>query len=171
MADYEKIWYSDYGDIFLKVVWERIMLKRYTALDYEYMEDYIRDNHNIREEWQDDVWNWNTEDWYDDWLQDYEYPYDDYFAYDNDTDEYYDEDSDDTMRDYFYVDTHTKDEVIESIMNKFEENYNYWNFERAIRDEWQLRILIGEYYDKCKQNIKEREERNKPHWNVFNYYK
>lgn len=172
MTDYEKIWYSDYGDIWLKRVWNRIMLKRYTPLEYQYMEDHIRDNHDIRWEWQDDVWNWNTEEWYDDWLQNYEYPYEDYFCYDSDTEEYYDEDDNDTMRDYFYTDTYTKEQVIENVIDQFEENYQDWNFEWATNiDDRRLRELVWQYYDCCKTYEKEREEANKPHWNVFNYYK
>ena len=151
MADYKKIWYSDYGDVYIKRVGEKIELIRFTPLDYEYMENYINENNDIRGEWQEDVWNWNTEMWFDEWRDDYEYPYGDYFAYDSDTDEYYDDSSDDTTRNYFYVDTYTKEQVIESVIDEFEESYNYWNFERADINELQLRNIIGDYYDKCKQ--------------------
>lgn len=172
MADYEKIWYSDYGDVYIKRVGEKIELIRFTPLDYEYMEDYIRDNHDIRGEWQEDVWNWNTEMGYDDRVADYEYPYDDYFSYDSETDQYYEDGDDNTTWDYIYVNDFTKEQVIERTMNLFEENYEeYWNFERADINELQLRNIIGDYYDKCKQCIQEREEARKPHWNVFNYYK
>lgn len=172
MTDYEKIWYSDYGDIYLKRVGEKIQLIRYTPLEYGYMEDYINDNHDVRQEWQDDVWNWNTEAWFDEWREDYEYPYDDYFAYDSDTGEYYSDDDDDTRRDYFYTDTHTKEEVIENVMNEFEDDYQGWSFERAtgMNDRW-FRELVWQYYNACRTYAKEREEANKPHWNVFNYYK
>lgn len=166
-----KIWYSDYGDIWLKKAGDRIMLKRYTAVDYEFMEDYIRENHDILWEWQNEAYNWNTEMWYDEWLQDYEYPYDDYFCYDSDTEEYYNDDDSDTMRDYFYVDGYTKEEVIENLIDRFDNDYVTWNFEWANMDETQMRRIIWEYYDDCMKRVTEREEARKPHWNVFNYYK
>lgn len=169
--DYIKVWYSDYGDIFLKRIDTRLMLKRYSSVDYDYMQEYIDNNCDLLSEWQEDVYHWNTEDWYDEWRQDYEYRYEDYFAYDSDTDEYYDEDSDDITWDWFYTDGFNKEDFIERVMDCFYENYQQWNFEWADVNEDRLREIIWKYYDDCITYKGELEERNKPHWKVFNYYK
>ena len=170
--EYERLGTSDYGDIYLKRCGWRIVLKRFSPLDCGYMEDYINENHDIRGEWQEDVWNWNTEQGFDEWREDYSYEYSEYFSYDNETDEYYDEDSSDTLRDYFYPERASKEEIISQVMEYFDNDYSSGNFEMDSDMDWQrIRELIGEYYDKCKQYLKELEESKKPHWNVFNYYK
>ena len=172
LAEYEHIWSSDYWDIYLKRVGEKIQIIRYSPLDYEYMEDYINDNHDIRGEWQDDVWNWNTEMGYDEWREEYEYRYDDYFAFDSETGEYYDDNDDDTTRDYFYTDRDSKEDVVEMVMGTFEDNYEGWSFSRTTgMDDARMRNIIRQYYDECVVYSKDREEAQKPHWNVFNYYK
>ena len=169
---YTRIGYSDYGDIYLKRIGERVILKRYTPLDYEYMEEYIRDNHDLRWEWQDDVWNWNTEQGFDERMQDYEYDYDSEFTYDSDTDEYYNEYDDETMYESWYSSELDKEDLIERAMEYFGDELNDSSLTFVdITNENQLRVLIWEYYDECIAWSKEREERNKPHWNVFNYYK
>lgn len=170
--DYKRIGYSDYWDVYLKRIGEKIQLKRFTPVDFEYMEEYINDRVDFRSEWQDDVQSWYTEDWYDTWRDNYEYHYQDYFSYDDDTDQYYDYDSDDTLQDTFYTDNHSKEDLVEEILDMFNNDYTYWHFERL---DWmnvaRLRTSIEEFYDNCREFAKEKEEARKPHWNVFNYYK
>ena len=169
--DYIKVGYSDYGDVLLKRMEDRIMLKRYSPLDYDYMQEYIDENSDLLSEWQDDAYNWRTELGYDDWRENYEYRYEDWFTYDSETDEYYDENDSNMTWDWFYLSDFTKDRVIEQVMDVFYEEYQQWNFEWADINDQQLREKIGQYYDDCKQYKIELEERSKPHWNVFNYYK
>lgn len=169
--DYIKVGYSDYGDIFLKRMEDRIMLKRYSSLDYDYMQEYIDENSNLLDEWQDAAYHWRTELGYDDWRENHEYRYEDWFTYDSETDEYYDENDSNMTWNWFYLSDFTKDRVIEQVMDVFYEEYQQWNFGWADINDQQLREKIGQYYDECKQYKIELEERNKPHWNVFNYYK
>lgn len=170
-SSYVQIGYSDYGDIYLKRQWDRIILKRINPLDYEYMDDYIRDNHDIRWEWQDDVYNWHTEQSYDEWLDDYEYPYWDFFTWDSDADAYYDDYSDDSLFDAWYVQGRDRETTIEWILDKFSE-YEDWDFNYV---DWnnhnRLRELVAQYFDEAVEYIEWQEEQKKPHWNAFSYYK
>jgi len=174
MTDYKsiKIGSTDYWDVLLKRMGDKIMLKRYLPLDYDYMQQYIDDNIDMLSEWQNDVYHWNTEQGYDEWRQDYEYEYSDYFRYDSEEDEYYDEDDGNTTWDYFYPKENSRENIIEVIMDYFHDDYQVWNFEwEAGINEQVLRVKIWEYYDECQNYLKELEEKRKPHWNVFNYYK
>lgn len=147
------------------------MLKRFTPLDGDYMRDYIDENVDLLWERQNDVYNWWTEQGYDEWREDYEYEYDNYFTYDWDMDEYYDENDNDMTWDWFQTRDYSKEDVINRVMDAFEDEYNAWGFERAGIDEAQLRQKIGEYYDNCRAYDEEIEEKKKPHWNAFSYYK
>lgn len=170
--NYIHIGSSDMWDIYLKRIEDRLMLKRYTSLDYDYMQEYIDNNVDLLDEWRESVSNWYTEEWYDDWREGYEYHYDDYFTYDSDTDEYYDENDWDMTRDWFYTTDNTdKEEFIERVMDTFNEEYFRWNYERNGMTEDRLREIVWQYYDDCFKYREELKERNKPHWKVFNYYK
>ena len=159
-------------EIYLKRIEDRLMLKRYTPLDYDYMQEYIDNNVDLLGEWQEDVYHWNTEQGYDEWREDYEYRYDDYFTDDSDTGEYYDENDWDMTRDWFYTtDTTNKEDFIERVMDTFNEEYYRWNYERIEMTEDRLRHIVWQYYDDCFKYKEELAERNKPHWKVFNYYK
>lgn len=166
-----QIGYSDYGDVYLKRCGNTIYLKRYTPVDYEYMEDYIDDNHDMRWEWQEDVWNWNTESGYDERRQNYEYDYDEYFCYDSDTDEYYDEWDNDFLLYNWGINWRTREEMIDTIMESFEDDFDTWGFEYSSMNDNRFREIIWEYYDECVAWEEERIEAQKPHWNAFNYYK
>lgn len=170
--EYIQIGSSDMWEIYLKRIEDRLMLKRYTPLDYDYMQEYIDNNVDLLDEWREDVSNWYTEDWYDEWREHYEYRYDDYFTDDSDTGEYYDENDWDMTRDWFYTTDNTnKEEFIERVMDTFNEEYYRWNYERIEMTEDRLRDIIWQYYDDCFKYKEELAERNKPHWKVFNYYK
>ena len=170
-TNYEKIGYSDYGDIYIKRMGDKIVLKRITPLDYDYMRNYIDENADLLSEWQDDVYHWNTELGYEEWRDNYEYDYSEYFQHDSETDDYYDENETGTTWDYFYTDRARKELTIENAMECFDDEYSTWNFEWADMNEQQLREKIGQYYDECIQYRNEIEERRKPHWNAFKYYK
>lgn len=162
----------DYWEVYLKRVWDSIYLKRVVALDYADMDEYIRDNHDILSEWQQEVYNWNTTDSYDDWLQDYEYPYGDYYEWDSDLNFYYDWDADDTLVYHWGTLNYTKEEMIERVINDFCDDFEdgYFEYSNGINDN-RFRQLVGEYYDECVAYRQEREEARKPHWNCFSYYK
>ena len=172
MYDWIKVGYSDYWDVWLKIMGDKIELKRMTALDYEYMEEYIDNNTDLLSEWQDDAYQWRTELGYDDRRQNYEYEYSDYFHYDGEVDIYYDENDNDCTWDYFYPTQWSKEEILDRVLRTFDDDYMAWNFEWA---EWMndnvFREKIWEYYDKCIKYEAEMEEKRKPHWSVFNYYK
>lgn len=166
-----KIGSTDYWDVYLERAWDKIMLKRYRPLSYEYMEEYINENVDTLSERQDDVYNWHTELGYDEWMQNYEYQYWDYFRYDDAAGEYYDDDSD-VEWDNFYPKDGSRERIIEMAVDYFNDDYQSWNFEwEAGINEQVLRVKIWEYYDECQNYMKELEEKRKPHWNVFNYYK
>lgn len=174
MTDYKciRIGSTDCWDVYLKRMGDRIVLKRYHPLDYEYMQQYIDENVDILGERQSDVYNWRTESGYDEWRQDYEYQYWDYFRYDTEAEEYFNDDDSDTTWDDFYPEAHSREDIIEMAVGCFDENYLVWNFEWvAGMNEQVMREKIGQYYDECMQYLKELEEKRKPHWNVFNYYK
>lgn len=172
-SDAIKIGYSDYWDVWLERSGSRLVLERYTPLDYEYMEDYIRDNCDLLGEWQDAVYHWRTEQWYDDWLSDYEYRYEDHFSYNGTTDEYYDEYSSDYEYYTFEISHNTREEMLQNVIDSFNDDFNHWHFEYGwdIRAFNELREHILRMYDEWKEWDKEREERAKPHWQVFSYYK
>lgn len=152
--------------------WSYISLKRMTEKTYEEMEEYIRDNADLESEWRDAVYNWNTEQWFDSWLEDYDYYYWDYFDYDNVVDIYYSADDDDYMCDDFNIHSYdNKEDYVNEIMDCFDEYYNSSNLEFS--DIWynELRDKISEYYDKVVAYENEREEASKPHWKAFIYYK
>lgn len=167
-----RIWFSDYGDIYLKRIQDRIQLKRYTPLDNDYMNEYCADNVDVFAEWQEDVANWNTEDWYESYRDSYEYDYDAYFSWDSDNEEWYDWEADDMTWDYIDTRNHTKQEVIDMVLETFDENYYYWNFqwESGLTRE-ALASMVAQLYDNCEEYAKDIEESKKPHWNVFSYYK
>lgn len=175
MTDYKsiKIGSTDYWDVLLKRMGDKIMLKRYHPLDYGYMQQYIDDNIDMLSEWQNDVYHWNTEQGYDEWRENYEYEYSDYFRYDSEEDEYYDEDDSDTTWDYFYPSRENdKETIVDLVMDYFHNDYQVWNFDwYADMNEQVIREKIGQYYDECVQYTKELEEKRKPHWNAFSYYK
>lgn len=162
---------TDYYSVYLIREWDYITLKRMTEKTYEEMEEYIRDSWDLESEWRNDVYYWNTEEWFDSWLNDYSYDYWNYYEYDNVVDIYYSED-DDYLCDDFRVDEYSdKEWFIDNVMEYFDEYYYTNNLEFS--DIWynELRDKISEYYDKIITYKKEREEAKKPHWNVFNYYK
>ena len=167
-----RLGYSDYWDIWLKRSWDAIELERYHPLDYEYMEDYINDRTDTLDAWRDDVYNWNTTQSYDDWLSDYEYPYEDYFNYNSDTDESYDENDSDYEYTYYYAHS-DKDVIIQQVIEEFDENFAEWHFEFGwdIHNYGELRDEIARLYDDCKEYEKQRDEAKKPHRDVFSYYK
>ena len=163
---------TDYYCVYLIREWDYITLKRMTEKTYEEMEEYIRDNWDLESEWRDSVYNWNTEQWFDSWLEDYDYYYWDYFQYDNVVDMYYDEQDNDYLCDDFNIRNYSsKEECIDSVMEYFDEYYytNSLEFSDIWYDE--LRDKISEYYDKVVAYQKEREESSKPHWKAFSYYK
>lgn len=168
---YIKIWDSDMGNIYLKRIDNRLMLKRYTPLDYDYMNEYIENNADILGERQRAAYDWDTELGYDDWRENYEYDYWNWFTCDSDTDDYYDENDWDMIRDWFYTETYTKEQVIQNVIDCFNDTYYYWNFEWDNIDEARFRQIIWEYYDECKLYKEQLEMAKKPHWNVFKYYK
>lgn len=170
MYDWIKIGWSDYWDIWLKIMGDKMELKMVNPLDYEYMEEYIDNNSDLLSEWQDDAYHWNTELGYDEWRENYEYRYEDYFTYDGELDVYYDENDSDCTWDYFYPTEYSKEEILDKVLTVFEDTYNGWHFEYAITDT-EFRNKIWEYYDECIKYKEEQEEKRKPHWNVFNYYK
>lgn len=168
-----KVGETDIGTVYIKRIRDYVQLKRYTMLDDDYMVDYIDSNSDLLSQWQDDAYHWRTEDSFDKWRQDYDYCYSDFFTYDSDTDEYYDEDDSDYMRDNFNPDNfESKEELIDRLMEYFNDEYNRWNLSwEEIRNEDELRNMAGLLYDNCIKYREEEEERRKPHWNVFNYYK
>lgn len=167
-----RLGYSDYGDIILKRNWKEIEIERYHPLDYDYMDEYIDNNIDLLSEWQDAVYHWNTEESFNEWRQDYEYPYDDYFNYNGDTDEYYNENDGDYTYDYFCAVTTPKDVLIQQFIETFEDSYDDWNFERGeIRGYNDLRETLSRFYDQCLEWQAEKEESQKPHWKAFSYYK
>lgn len=170
-GDSYKVWYTDYGDVVLKRCGDRLYLKKYTPLDYEWMEEYIRDNHDTLWERQESVYNWHTQDSYNDRISEYEYPYDDYFEYDSETEEYYDSDDGDYSEDYWNLrEFDNEDDCLAQILEMFDDGYNTWNFEYAHNqnDFWDK---IRKFYEDAVEYKAEQEERAKPHWQVFNYYK
>ena len=171
-SKYIQIGSSDYWEIYLKRVGQLVYLKRITALDYADMEEYIRENHDILSEWQQEAYNGNTELWYEEWMQDYEYPYDEYYDRDGDIEVYYDGYSDDTMIFHWNVEDYGKADLIERIMDDFTGDLDTDGFEYShwINDAV-LRQTIWEYIDECVAYIEEREEAQKPHRNAFSYYK
>lgn len=163
---------TDYYVVYLIREWNYITLKRMTEKSYEEMEEYIRDNWDLESEWRDSVYNWNTEQWFDSRLEEYEYYYWDYFQYDTVVDIYYDENDNDYLCDDFNINSYSsKEECIDNIMDYFNEYYytNNLDFEEIQYD--QLRDKVSEYYDKAVAYEKEREESRKPHWKAFSYYK
>lgn len=171
-SEWIRIGYSDYGDVYLKRIGEKIQIKQYTPLDYDYMESYIRDNADALGEWQTEVYNWRTELGFDEWRENYDYDYGNWFSYDDEMDEYYDNDNSDTTWDYFYPTERSEDVIIEQVMSIFENDYNCRSFEwDSNMNEQLLREKISEYYNKCEQYEKELEESRKPHYNAFSYYK
>lgn len=163
---------TDYYCVYLIREWDYITLKRMTEKTYEEMEEYIRDNWDLESEWRDAVYNWNTEEWFDSWLEDYDYYYWDYFQYDNVVDIYYDEQDDDYLCDDFNTRSYSsKEDCIDNVMEYFDEYYYTNSLEFS--DIWynELRDKISEYYDKVIAYQKEREESSKPHWKAFSYYK
>lgn len=165
-----KVGYSDYWDIWLKRIGDRIALKRITPLDYEYMEEYIDNNCDLLSEWQDDAYNWHTELGYDERRQNYEYRYDDWFSYDSDLDTYYDNNDNNYTYDYFYPTDHSKEDIINIVVDTFDDDYNVWNFEEEINLD-SFRETVWRFYDDCIKYREELEENKKPHWSAFNYYK
>ncbi len=163
---------SDYGVVYLERSGDRLKLIRYNPLDYEYMDDYMSDRVDIMSEWRDAVYNGDTEDSYEEYRNNYSYDYDDYFSYDSDTGEYYEEDEDWMTWDWFPSVAFTKEQVIERVIDYFDDGYMDWNFEWA---EWMnenvFREKIGEVYDICREYLKQQEEAKKPHWKAFSYYK
>lgn len=166
-----KVGYSDYWDIWLKRIGDRIQLKRVTPLDYDYMQEYIDNNVDLLSEWQEDAYNWRTELGYDERRQDYEYRYDDWFNYDGDLDTYYDENDSYYTYDYFYPTEREKDELIDLVVDVFDDEYNAWNFEMAEINLDSFRETVWRFYDDCVKYKEEQEEKKKPHWSAFNYYK
>ena len=172
------LWNSNYWDVYLRRLNETIKLVRIFPLDYEYMEEFIDNNHDIYAERQDEVYHWNTRDGYDDWRSDYDYPYGDYFCYEGDADVYYDDNDDSYTYDYIRTrsaetnDFRAKGVVVQAVVDIFNGNFLDGNFSYA---QWMndtvLLEKIGELYDNCVKFRKYEEERRKPHWNVFNYYK
>lgn len=172
------LWNSNYWDVYLRRVNETIKLIRIFPLDYESMEEYIDNNHDIYAERQDAVYHWNTRDGYDEWRQDYSYNYDDYFCYDGDADVYYDDNDDCYTYDYIRTwsaetnDFRARGVVVQETVNAFNSDYLDGNFSYA---QWMndtvLLEKIGELYDNCVKFREYEEERRKPHWNVFSYYK
>lgn len=167
-----KIGTSDYGNVYLERSGDRLKLIRYNPLDYEYMDEYMSDRVDILSEWREAVYNGDTEDSYEEFRDGYSYDYGYYFQYDGDTGEYYEEDEDWMTWDWFPTMGFTREQVIERVLSKFDEEYMYWDFGR---EEWMndnvFREKIGEVYDICKEYLKQQEEAKKPHWNVFSYYK
>lgn len=166
------IGYSDYGDVYLKRVADRILLKRYHPLDYDYMDEYIRDNHDTLWDWQDAVAHWDTEQSYADRMSDYEYEYSDYFDYDSESDEYYDSYDGDYECLYYETVDRDKETVLERIMEDFNETFDDWGFHFV--DGYNADSLnreFWEYFDNCVKYREYQEEEKKPHWKVFNYYK
>lgn len=172
--EYVLIGSGDYGYTYLKRINDRIQLKKYVILDYEYMEDYIRDNHDTLSDWQNDAYNWRTEESYNEWLGNYEYPYEDYFDYDSDTWDYYDSNADDTTRDFFDYDLgieNDRERVVDRVIEVFYDAYydNWFHYNDL--NENSFRELIGNFYDSCLKRKTQEEERQKPHWQAFSYYK
>jgi len=163
---------TDYYSVYLIREWDYITLKRMTEKNYEEMEEYIRENADLESEWRDAVHNWDTEQWFDSWVEDYDYYYWDYFQYDNVVDIYYDEEDNDYLCDDFNIHSYdSKEDCIDNVMEYFDEYYYTNSLEFS--DIWynELRDKISEYYDKVVAYGKEREERSKPHWKAFSYYK
>ena len=169
--EYLVIGNTDYYGVYLIRDWSYITLKRMTEKTYEEMEEYIRENGDLESEWRDAVYHWNTEDWFDDWLTDYDYYYWDYYEYDNVVDIYYSEDDDYLCDDFSIHSRENKEDYIDEIMDYFDEYYNTNNLEFADIQYDQLRDKISEYYDKIIAYEKEKEEASKPHWRAFSYYK
>ena len=171
-VDVVTVWYSDYGTIYLKRVDDRLMLKRFTPVDYDYMQEYIDNNCDLFSEWQEAVANWETESGYDSWREDYSYDYGNRFTQDNGTDEYYDDNDSDMTWDWFYTNEYDKETTIERVMQIWNSDYFCWSFEWADRfDEHRFEQIIWELYDDCVEYRRQLEESRKPHWNVFKYYK
>lgn len=169
--EYLVIGNTDYYSVYLIREWSYITLKRMTEKTYEEMEEYIRENWDLESEWRDAVYHWNTEEWFDDWLTDYDYYYWDYYEYDNVVDIYYSEDDDYLCDDFNIHSRENKEDYINEILDCFDEYYNTSNLEFADIQYDQLRDKISEYYDKVVAYDKEREEASKPHWQAFSYYK
>ncbi len=170
--EYLVIGSTDYYAVYLIREWSYITLKRMTEESYEAMEEYIRDNWDLESEWRDAVYNWNTEQWFDSWLADYDYYYWDYFQYDNVVDIYYDEQDNDYLCDDFNIHSRgNKEDYINEIMDYFDGYYNTSDLEFADIQYDQSRDKVSEYYDKVVAYEKEREEASKPHWKAFSYYK
>lgn len=158
---------TDYGNIYLKRLPSRLMLKRFRPLDDEYMQEYIDNNADMLGEWQSDAYHWRTELGYDEWRENYDYEYSNWFTYDGETDTYYDENDSDTTYDNFYPKEYSKEQIVDLIIDCFNDDYYDSSFEGV--NVQQLREKIGQFYDECLQYEKELADRNKPH--CFYYYK
>lgn len=168
----EKIGSSDYWEIYLKRDRDRIELLRYNPLNYEDMEDYINNQISICDEWREAVYNWHTEESFDSRAQNYDYQYEDYFTFDSDTCDYYDEDWDDTLRETKSIDYYSLDEMVDIMMDAFDNDYYTGHFEyEDYMDRATLESLIKSYYKECEDYQEWIKEQRKPHWNAFSYYK
>lgn len=169
--EYLVIGLNSYSSVYLIREWSYITLKRMTEKTYDEMEEYIRNSWDLESEWRDDVSNGNTTQGFDSWLEDYEYEYSNYFQYDSVVDIYYDEDDDYCCDDFYIDESKDRQETIDYIMDAFDNYYNSRNMDWQDITYDDLRVKVGEYYDKILAFQKEREEARKPHWSVFSYYK
>lgn len=169
--EYLVIGSTDYYAVYLIREWSYITLKRMAEKTYEEMEYFIRDNWDLESEWRDAVYYWHTEEWFDDWLDNYDYCYWDYYEYDSAVGIYYSEDDDYSCDDFNVGRRENKEDCVNDIMDCFDEDYNTSNLEFADIQYDELRDKISEYYDKVIAYEKDREEASKPHWRAFSYYK
>lgn len=163
---------SNLWQIYLERVEHRIYIKRRLEVNYETMEDYIDNQEDKHSQWQDDVRNGRTDDSYEEWLNDYEYPYSDYYCYDHYLDIYYDENDESNTHDSIDCRYNGEDLAVENLMNDFHSYYDGDNFEfengmnEDIMEE-KIRQMYKDYFI-----WKEEQDRlSKPHWNAFDYYK
>ena len=66
---------TDYWNGYIVLHRNRVTFLRVTAMDYSEMEEAIRDSWRPAEDWREEVSEWYTDVWLEEYLEDYEYDY------------------------------------------------------------------------------------------------
>ena len=66
---------TDYWNGYIVLYRNRVSFYRVTAMDYSEMEEAIRDSWRPAEDWREEVSEWYTDVWLEEYLEDYEYAY------------------------------------------------------------------------------------------------
>lgn len=165
---------TDYWNGYIVLHRNKVTFLRVTAMDYCDMEEAIRDSWRPAEDWREEVSEWYTDVGLEEYLEDYEYDYEWYwYEYVGELDLYYNPDDDDNYYDYWVAANYERGTFIDRLMEVFDEElWNDNSFEWASWMDYQsLMNKLWEFYDRAIEADKEIAMKNKPHWNVFNYYK